>query len=237
MRFSLKAFMIAASLLTACGGPAETPANTPVSKPSETMTPTQAASPTTPTADAKVIVMLGDSLTAGYGLRPDEALPAVIQKRMSADGYDVKLINAGVSGDTTANGLARFDWSVASARPDILVIALGANDFLQGLPVDIARSNLAAIIERAKAADMEVILASLEPHWPETDGSLEAAYAQIYPDLASEYDVPLYSGFMRGVWDTPTLLMGDGLHPTAQGVETMADRLTVFLEDRVEGTL
>lgn len=180
-------------------------------------------------SETKTIVILGDSLTAGYNLAQSEALPAVIERRLKSNGLSVKLVNAGVSGDTTAMGLARYDWSVSSADPDILVIALGANDFLSGFPAEVAQENLEAIIERAQADGISVVLAGLEPRWPETYEMLQPGYAKLYPDLAEAYDVPLYEGFMRGVWDEPDLLMLDGLHPTVEGVEKMADRLTVFL--------
>ena len=112
-------------------------------------------------ADAFVIVMLGDSLTAGFGLPEDDAPPALIEERLRGQGLNVDVINAGVSGDTTAGGLARYDWSVASAKPDLLVIALGANDYLGGVTPARARQNLNAIIGRAQEAALPIALVGL----------------------------------------------------------------------------
>ena len=224
-----QAFVIAAFLLSACG-PEKAPPEPAIPQMSSAATTPEEVHDMTPEAKQTVIVMLGDSLTAGYMLAPDEALPDVIACRLERDGVSAKLVNAGVSGDTSANGLARYDWSVRSASPDILVIALGANDFLQGLPPETAKANIAAIIERAQSDGYKVILAGLEPRWPETSEALQDGYSRLYPDLAAQYDVPLYEGFLRGVWNEPELLQADGLHPTAEGVEVMADRLTAYLE-------
>lgn len=181
-----------------------------------------------------VIVMLGDSLTAGYGLPAEAAVPVLTEQRLEASGFDVDIINAGVSGDTTSMGLARYDWSVASTDPDILIIALGANDFLSGLPAELARDNLAKIIEKAQAAEVQVILAGLEPRWPETPASLEEAYISIYPELAATYEVALYPSYMDGVWSEPDNLLPDGLHPNLKGVEIMAANLSAFLEGELK---
>lgn len=216
---------VMACLLAACSG------NKP-DKPSDTVQdPTPAIQETPKMVEAETkIVMLGDSLTAGYGLLEGEAVPDVIERQLRDTGHDVAIINAGVSGDTTGMGLARFNWSVTSNEPDMLIIALGANDFLGGYPSELARSNLAAIIERAQSEDISVILAGLEPRWPDTSDVLEAEYAKLYPELAEEYDIPLYSGFMNGVWNTPELLLPDGLHPNREGVKKMAEGLVDFLE-------
>ena len=181
--------------------------------------------------ETDVIVMLGDSLTAGYGLPDEAALPSVVQRKLITSGYDVNVINAGVSGDTTSMARARYDWSVASADPDILVIALGANDFLSGLPPSVARANLIALIERAQGDEILVVLAGLEPRSIGGEGSLEDGYSRLYPELANTYGVPLYPDLMAGVWDHPELLLGDGLHPTVEGVEIMAAGLVPVIEE------
>lgn len=180
--------------------------------------------------DQIVIVMLGDSLTAGYGLAEDQALPAVIERRLRAAGHDVALINAGVSGDTTAMALARYRSSVASENADMLVIALGTNDFLSGFPASVARQNLSEIIEQANSDGLDVVIAGIEPRWPEVYEMLQGEYASMFPHLAADYELPYYEGFMRGVWQESDLLLADGLHPNAEGVERMAERLTAFLE-------
>lgn len=236
MKRSFQAFVSLAVLVSACGE-AAVPDDREAPPPAAPMTsapPAEETADVEPSDTATVIVMLGDSLTAGYGLPGPAALPAVIERRLIARGLDVSLMNAGVSGDTTAMGLARYNWSVASAEPDMLVIALGANDFLRGVPAEVAYGNLAQIIERAIAADIDIILAGLEPRFTEVPESLQADYAAVYPRLAESFGVPLYSGFMRGVWSEPDLLMVDGLHPTVEGVERMADRLTEFLAEEIE---
>ena len=180
-------------------------------------------------AEGQLIVFLGDSLTAGFGLASEAALPDQMQARLRDAGLDVSIVNAGVSGDTTANGLARYAWSVGSLEPDTVIIALGVNDYLLGLSSDITRANLAALIEQAQADGTSVILAGLEPRFDAPEGSRDAAFAAIYPELAATYDVPLYPALMRGVRDNPDLLQGDGLHPTTAGVVVMADQMATFL--------
>jgi acyl-CoA thioesterase I len=211
-----------AALVTACGGPAA-PAAAP-----ETPAPVAAPEAEAPRA-ATVVVFLGDSLTAGYGLEPQQALPQQVEAVWKAKGLDAVAINAGVSGDTTANGLARFDWSVAEAKPDLVVIALGANDYLMGVPPDVARGNLAAILDRSRGAGIPAVLVGLAPRGDIQPGSREAAYAAIYPDLAREYGVPYYPSLLGDISADPALLQADGLHPTAEGVVLIAKPLAEFL--------
>lgn len=180
------------------------------------------------------MVFLGDSLTAGYGLDIGDALPAQIEAIWKAQGLDVAVVNAGVSGDTTANGLARFDWSVTAAEPDLVVIALGANDFLMGVPADAARANLAAILDRARAAGIPAVLVGLAPRGDIQPGSREADYAAIYPDLAAQYGVPYYPSLLADIAEDPSLLQPDGLHPTKEGVVRIAEPLAGFLEPLLE---
>ncbi len=178
---------------------------------------------------ALTVVFLGDSLTAGYGLEPDDALPEQVEAVWQSQGIDAVAVNAGVSGDTTANALARFDWSVAAAEPDLLIVALGANDFLLGLPAEAARANLAAILERAKTASIPVVLVGLTPRGSIEPGSREAAFAGIYPALAAEYGVPLYPSLLASIESDPSMLQPDGLHPTRDGVVKIARPLADFL--------
>lgn len=206
-------------LLAACGQPPAT--TTTATYP----TPSEAPAMTT---KAPTIVMLGDSLTAGYQLNEDEALPAVVERVLAARGVKAHLVNAGVSGDTTADGLNRYDWSVTGANADLLVVALGANDFLLGLPPEQPKKNLAAILDRVKADNLPAALIGVA--LPDTDlDPRDAAYAAIYPDLAKQYGVPYQPNFMAPVAGRSDLLMGDGLHPTAKGVEAMAEGVADFL--------
>jgi acyl-CoA thioesterase-1 len=213
---------LACLLLAACGEPPATQetavANPPVASDGSAMN-----SEKVPT-----IVMLGDSLTAGYELSESEALPAVVERMLAARGVKAKIVNAGVSGDTTADGLNRYDWSVTGTHADLLVIALGANDFMNGLAPERPKKNLAAILDRAKADDIPAALIGVAI--PERNLSpQDQAYAAIYPDLAKEYGVPYMKNFMAPVAGRSDLLMEDGLHPTARGVEAMALSVTEFL--------
>ena len=185
-------------------------------------------------ADASVIVFLGDSLTAGFNLSPQDALPEQVSLRLNEAGHVVKVINAGVSGDTSANGLNRYDWSVKSASPTFLILALGANDYLQNLPPETTRANLSEILTQAKADNISVILVGLKPRSKAKIGSRDAKFGAIYPELAREFNVPLYPALLEGVRNNPDLLQGDGLHPTAKGVEIMADHLAPFLEPLIK---
>ena len=183
--------------------------------------------------DAYKIVMLGDSLTAGFGLSQAEALPERLEQLLSTETRPVDLVNAGVSGDTSAGGLARYDWSVASAEPDLLIIALGANDYLTGIDPTQTRANLTAIIERARADQVDLLLVSISARSSSENDPRAAEFAQIYPDLSRMYEVPLYEGLVDPIFDQPDLLMPDGLHPTAEGVRVIAEPLALALSERL----
>jgi acyl-CoA thioesterase-1 len=185
------------------------------------------------TDHAPIIVMLGDSLTAGYELPPGAALPAVLQRVFDDRDIPAKFVNAGVSGDTTADGLNRYDWSVKGSGADLLVIALGANDFLAELPPETPRRNLAAILERARADNIPAVLVGVAIPGDEHDDR-EAAYAAIYPDLSQQFDAPYYPDMLGAVAGRPDLLQQDGIHPTQGGVEAMAAGMADFLAPLVE---
>ncbi len=212
--------------LTACGnGLSSTP---PSSQTVNDVVPTTQAQ--IPNKKTMKIVFLGDSLTAGYGLEQADAWPEQVQERLIAAGYNTEIINAGVSGDNSANGLARYDWSVGSAQADILVLALGANDFLQGVAPQTTQKNLQTIIERAQSDGMQVILAGVATPQLERLGPVGRAYAEIYPNLAKEYKLSLFPSLLDGVSGQSKLLQSDGLHPTKDGVDIMADRFTQHLK-------
>ena len=182
---------------------------------------------------APVIVMLGDSLTAGYQLPAGSALPAALQRDLEARGIEAKFVNAGVSGDTTADGLQRYDWSVTGSNADLLVVALGANDFLQSLPPETPHKNLAAILDRARQDNLPAVLIGVSIPG-EAQDEREAAYAAIYPELAGQYGVPYFPNMLRAIAGQPSLLMQDGIHPTSEGVEAMADQIAGFLAPLVQ---
>ena len=174
------------------------------------------------------IVILGDSLTAGLGLATHEAYPAILQEYLDAKGLPYKVVNAGISGDTSAGGLSRLDWAL-DGDVRILVVALGGNDALRGLPVAQLQDNLARIIERAQGRGVSVILAGMEapPNWG-TDYT--RAFHAVYPSLAKTYNVALVPFLLEGVAGVETLNQRDGIHPTAQGDRIVADTVWSVLE-------
>ena len=174
------------------------------------------------------IVFLGDSLTAGLGLATNEAYPAVLQERLRAKGLDYQVINFGVSGDTSAGGLSRLDWAL-EGDVYVLVIALGANDGLRGLPVSQLKNNLARVIERAQAQGIAVVLAGMEapPNWGDM---YTRAFRDVYPSLANEYQVALVPFLLEGVAGVDRLNQRDGIHPTAEGDRIVADTVWKVLE-------
>lgn len=173
------------------------------------------------------IVAFGDSLSAGYQLPATDAFPAVLEKRLRADGFDVKIANAGVSGDTSAGGLARLDWSVPEGT-DLVILELGANDMLRGAPPAEAAKNLAGILERLQARKIAVVLAGMKSiaNWGE---AYRKEFEAIYPDLATRYGAPLYPFFLEGVSGDRTLTLADGMHPNTAGVGKIVEGFAPFL--------
>ena len=169
------------------------------------------------------ILALGDSLTAGFGLPPGQGFVPQLQKALKDSGIDAEVQDGGVSGDTTAGGLARLDWALAE-NPKVVIVELGANDALRGLDPAQARSNLSAILAKLTAQHRGVILAGmLAP--PNLGSDYGVAFNAIYPDLARQYGVVLYPFFLDGVAANPALNQPDGLHPTAAGVAIIVKRL------------
>jgi acyl-CoA thioesterase-1 len=177
------------------------------------------------------IVVLGDSLTAGLGLQPEDAYPAVLQRRLDAKGLPFHVINAGNSGDTSAAGLSRLDLAL-EGDVRILVVALGANDGLRGLPVTQLKSNLSRIIERAQARGTKVVLAGMEapPNWGD---DYTRAFHDVYPALAAKYHLALVPFLLEGVAGIDRLNQRDGIHPTAEGDRIVADSVWKVLEPAV----
>jgi acyl-CoA thioesterase I len=174
------------------------------------------------------LVALGDSLTAGLGLGPGKAFPDRLEAALRAKGFDVKVINAGVSGDTAADGLARYDWSVPQDA-DALIIELGANDMLRGLKPDATKTTLAAILDKARAAHLPTLLTGMRAA-PNLGPDYGGAFAAIYTALAKTYGVQLYPVFLDGVASDPKLNQPDGLHPNAEGVEIIVQKILPSVE-------
>ena len=168
------------------------------------------------------ILAFGDSLTAGFGVAPGDAYPVKLQAALKAKGYDVTIINAGVSGDTTAGGLARLDWALQD-HPDYALVELGANDMLRGLDPEVTEANLDKILTGLEAARVKVLLMGMASsnNWG-TD--YKQHFDRIYPDLAARHHVPLYPFFLDGVALAPRLNQPDMLHPTAAGVDVIVAR-------------
>jgi acyl-CoA thioesterase-1 len=183
-------------------------------------------------ADQVRILALGDSLTAGYGLAQGDGFTDQLQRALQADGYDVFVINGGVSGDTTAGGLARLDWTLAD-EPDMVIVELGSNDALRGIDPAVSRANLDAILAELDKRRIPVLLAGMLA--PRNLGNdYVTAFDGMYRDLAAAYRVPLYPFFLDGVAAEPELNQADGMHPNAEGVAVIVDgimpQITVMLD-------
>jgi acyl-CoA thioesterase-1 len=173
--------------------------------------------------DRPVIVAFGDSLTSGLGVDPDKNYPAKLQKRLDVEGYQYRVVNAGVSGDTSDQGLNRLQ-SVIDLHPAIVIVELGANDGLRGLPAEVTQQNLVAIIQRLQSAGTRVVLAGMQV--PPNYGPMYAdAFRDIFKDIAKQYRIPLIPFFLDGVGGNPALNQDDGVHPTADGYEAVVKNI------------
>jgi acyl-CoA thioesterase-1 len=184
-------------------------------------------------ANAGTLLVLGDSLSAGYNLAPGQGWVELLQQRLQERAIPCTVVNASVSGDTTAGGLARLDALLAQHHPDILLLELGANDGLRGLPVPELRRNLSAIIETCRSQRVRVLLVGMRipPNYgPDYAGRFEA----LYPRLAEELEVRLVPFLLAEVGGVPELNQGDGIHPTAEGQEIVAANVAPHLEPLLE---
>ncbi len=177
------------------------------------------------------IVAFGDSLTAGYGLQPDQSFPAQLQKALRAKGIAVEVMNAGVSGDTTAAGLQRFDWAVPD-KVDAAILALGANDALRGIDPAQSRRNLDEILKRLKARGAEVLLAGMMAPRNWGDDYVKR-FDAMFPELAKQYDALLYPFFLENVAMKAGLNLDDGMHPNAKGVALMVEGIMPQVEELI----
>lgn len=207
-----------------------------------TMAPAVALAPSPGSAPAAVpvrgperlVLAFGDSLYAGYGLHPDEALPARIEARLRAGGIRARLVNAGVSGDTSAAGRQRLAFALdrLDRKPDLVLLGLGGNDLLRQIPVEETRANLVAMLDELKARDIPVVLTGmLAP--PNLGPDYAERFNALYPQLARQYDAPLDPFILAGVLGNGRLMLPDGLHPNARGVEVMSARLAPLIARRL----
>jgi len=179
---------------------------------------------------ARIVLFLGNSITAGYGIDPPQAFPALIQEKIDARGWNFKVVNAGQSGDTSAGGLSRMDWLLRN-RVDVLVIELGGNDGLRGLPVEVTRKNLQAIIDRTKERypKAKVVVAGMRVP-PNMGRDYGRQFQSVFPDLAKKNKTSLIPFILEGVGGVWELNLPDGIHPTAKGHEIVAANAWKVLE-------
>lgn len=208
--------LVFAAVCLACGG-GEAPAPPP---PAEPAAPPEVAGPSSTEPEAPLVVFLGDSLTAGYGLDDDQAFPHLVAAQLETLGRPIRAVNAGVSGDTTAGGLRRLEW-ILRQEPDLLVVALGGNDGLRGVDLETSEANLRQIIETAQEREIPVLLAGmLIP--PNYGQDYARQFAEIYPKLESELGVARIPFLLEGVAARPELNLPDGIHPNIEGQEKVA---------------
>jgi len=186
------------------------------------------ASPFIQAQETLTILFLGDSLTEGLGLETEQAFPNLVDNRLKEEGYNnISIINAGISGSTSASALERMQWYTRS-HPDLVILSLGANDGLRGLSVDNMKSNLAAAIEFAQASDVKVALTGmLTP--PNMGEEYTSSFAQVFPDLAEEYGLEFMPFLLQDVAGIPELNQADGIHPNIEGSRIVADHVYHFL--------
>jgi acyl-CoA thioesterase-1 len=192
--------------------------------PATTIAQTTAARETKPLK----MVVLGDSLSAGFGLSAPAAFPARLQKALQSKGIEVDIINAGVSGDTSSGGRDRLDWSVPEGTKAV-ILELGANDALRGVDPKVTRSALTDILTRLKARGIAVLLCGMYAP-PNYGAEYSASFNTIYPDLAKQFGVPLYPFFLEGVATEAKLNQPDGLHPTAEGIDLIVKNILPTVE-------
>lgn len=183
-----------------------------------------------PAAAPKTVVFFGDSLTAGFGVDPDESFPALIRQKIDAAGLPWRVVNAGLSGETTSGGLRRLDW-ILRQPVDILVLELGGNDGLRGIPPETSRVNLQAMIERtrAKYPGCVVVLAGMQMP-PNMGADYQRAFAAIFPELAERHRTPFIPFLLEGVGGVPELNLADGIHPNPRGHQIVAETVWKTLE-------
>jgi acyl-CoA thioesterase I len=175
------------------------------------------------------IIAFGDSLTAGFGLSEKESYPYLLQGKLRAGGFDYEVVNAGISGDTSSGGLERIDWSLDQENVQVLILELGGNDLLRGLPVEKMKANLSTIIKKAKARNVKVLLCGMLA--PPTMGArYQREFVAVFPDLAAEHKVEFLPFILENVAADPKLNQPDGIHPNAEGARIMTDNVYKALQ-------
>jgi acyl-CoA thioesterase I len=182
----------------------------------------------------RVIVFLGNSLAAGYGIDPDAAFPMLVQQRIDSLGWNFRVVNAGLSGDTSASGLRRIDWLLRQ-RVHVLVLELGGNDGLRGVDTEVTKRNLQGIIDRARERypDVRIVLAGMQIP-PNLGHEYTERFRRIYPELAAENDVDLIPFLLEGVGGMDAMMLRDGIHPTERGHHVVAENVWAVLAPILE---
>jgi len=180
----------------------------------------------------KTIVAVGDSLTAGYGLDESESYPVLLESKLQADGYRYRVVNAGVSGETSSGTLSRIEW-ILTLDPDIVILETGANDGLRGIDPQLAEKNIRDILQLLADRKVMVLLAGMKMVW-NMGPAYVAKFNRIYPKLADEFDVVFYPFFLEGVAMRSQLSLGDGVHPNAQGYKIITDNIYPYVLKAIE---
>jgi acyl-CoA thioesterase-1 len=202
---------------------------------SEAAVPTPRAAATPDAAKGPRVVFFGDSLTAGLGVDGDQAFPAIVGRELAAEGLQVRAVNAGVSGDTTADGISRLAW-ILSQKPDVVVVGLGANDGLRGLDPAKTEDNLRQIITRTRATGADVVLLGMQMP-PSLGPEYRERFRDLFPRLARELEVTLVPFLLEGVGGIPALNQADGIHPTAEGQRILATNVLPFVRTVVRARI
>jgi acyl-CoA thioesterase-1 len=226
-KVTLSGILLAALTMAGCGDRAKSSNN------DQTQAATETAK--TDSASKKIVLFFGDSLTAGYGLDdPADAFPGVISRRVDSLKLPYKVINAGLSGETTAGGNGRIDW-LLKQKVDIFVLELGANDGLRGIPVNETAKNLQSIVNKVKAKypDAKLVLLGMQVP-PNMGADYTGKFKNIFPDLAKKNNMALVPFLLQGVGGVPSLNQGDGIHPTAQGAKIVANNVWAVLQDELK---
>lgn len=178
------------------------------------------------------ILLFGDSIIAGYGLSQQDSLSVQLETFFAQKGLDIKVINGGVSGDTTSGGRGRLEWTLKQSQPDFVFIALGGNDLLRGFQPSLTRENIEAMLSMLKDKKVNVILSSVSA--PANLGpEYMLNFNKIYPDLARKYKVQLYPFLLEKVFENKNFMQNDGIHPTAEGIKVIASDMGIYLLDHI----
>lgn len=180
----------------------------------------------------KTIVAVGDSLTAGYGLDQSESYPALLEEKLQAAGYNYRVVNGGVSGETSSGTLSRMEW-ILTLKPDIVILETGANDGLRGIDTQVVERNIREILQLLEERDVVVILAGMKIVW-NLGPDYVAKFNSIYPELAEEFDVLFFPFFLEGVATQSQLNNNDGIHPNAQGYKIITENIYPYVVEAIE---